>query len=217
MPGFFERFRNKRLEYDETSTPKLRSSASWFIVVVLLIVLIQVGQLSRSLIRLRANDACNSFQVEANSETVQKPSKITEHDCGRNPIEAEAKGCVFDLMRNNWTPKACYNATAALTASAQNPWPFYRDKKGTIPITMPDIQYESQVWSHYGYHRRHCGYVFETAKRSLKPGNLVPEDIATVGHLVHCGLELADLDKHRDESRIGTQVVFGTVACVEYT
>lgn len=179
--------------------------------VALIIALLQLWEIYQKVMAARSLPmARNDIQDAA------RPSSTPLHECGSSPKEAESRGCIFDLMRNTWTPTACHNATAAQEALADNPWPLYLDKAGTKEVRLPELSFLPRVWSHYGFHKRHCAYVFKVAQQTFHPGQLVPSDLMSLAHLKHCGFELSNKEKNRSEERLGTEIVFGTASCVEY-
>ena len=52
-------------------------------------------------------------------------------DCGGNPSEARAKGCIYDVMMQDWVPEPCYDSVLTERYLANHNWTMklYRMKR----------------------------------------------------------------------------------------
>ena len=56
-------------------------------------------------------------------------------ECGNTPEEARKKGCVYDVMMQDWVPEPCYDGLLTERFLASGNFTWYADDKGNI---MPD-------------------------------------------------------------------------------
>lgn len=112
--------------------------------------------------------------------------------CGFTPQDAKASDCIFDIMRYAWTPPECYNETLARRAREENYWQFYEDRAGNFPIPESELQDQTYVYTHFGYHLRHCLYVLEIANASLNTLQSAPSDVDNYLHIAHCAALVID-------------------------
>ncbi|GAB7355654.1 hypothetical protein MBLNU459_g6368t1 [Dothideomycetes sp. NU459] len=92
--------------------------------------------------------------------------------CGSSFEEAEAAGCIFDIMTFAWTPPACLDTEVhsdvvsdlselAPTRGAGT-WPWWRWDNLTEPLEQSSevlSQYDD-IWTDTYYHRAHCLYLW---------------------------------------------------------
>ncbi|TID16021.1 hypothetical protein E2P81_ATG08882 [Venturia nashicola] len=116
------------------------------------------------------------------------PPKEPLH-CGTSPSQARALGCKFDLISFAWTPPSCYNATLSHSfITHHGPWTFYKDHNATMPLAVGEVEQQDVVWAEHGYHVVHCLYAWERLHWALSAegGGLVPGEIGSLNHTVHC-------------------------------
>jgi hypothetical protein len=132
-------------------------------------------------------------------------------ECGSSAIDAQEKGCVFDIMDYGWMPAKCYDKANADEAAARNPFPWYLDADETIPLNMTDMTTTPLAYTHWGYHIAHCRYAISWADRANRTGSLVPEHMVTPWHMLHCGMMLSG--PMHPESMKGTRVAVSFNRC----
>ena len=108
--------------------------------------------------------------------------------CGSTPAEAQALGCVFDVMSFAWTPPACYDHTLSQSFLQENgPWTFYLDHNATQPLPFNELSNYDIVWTEHSYHVVHCLYAWERIHRAyLKDQLLLPREMGGINHTTHC-------------------------------
>jgi len=132
--------------------------------------------------------------------------------CGSNFEEAEAAGCIFDIMTFAWTPPACLDeevytdVTSDLSELAPTrgagTWPWWRFENRTEPLVQSSEVLKSYdgPWSDTFYHRAHCLYLWRIMHKAAQRVIAGQKEVyvyskaAQWEHVVHCNKLLNDLD-----------------------
>lgn len=127
--------------------------------------------------------------------------------CGETPAEAEAAGCIFDLMNYGWTPPACYDRELSTLSLDSGPWKWYYDHNATQPIDQDVIQrgQEMHVWTEHHFHMAHCLYAFKVIHKATITAQLVPKELIGWNHTKHCDellLGKTDLDVKKITTKV---------------
>ncbi|RAL63401.1 hypothetical protein DID88_003825 [Monilinia fructigena] len=119
-------------------------------------------------------------------------------DCGSTPAEAQAKGCVWDLMSFSWTHPACYNKNISDEfLDKYGPFTFHANinKKPGYELTQDELPYVRSVtpetkvpmvWAQEHYHTAHCAYIMKLLHIAAMSGHLVTNEGIGMGHTNHC-------------------------------
>ena len=186
-----------------------RRSLHWFSYVLVMFLTVQLAYI---IITQRSKSAPNDRSYEDPHDLVTTAWLAVEGaDCGGNVEEARAKNCIFDIMRYAWTPRECYDREAAEAELADNPWRWYLDSNGTSELQEDHLEHHETAFTHWGYHVRHCAYLFKLAVRASKSKAIVPFEVGSFAHMLHCGSVLAD-NKYPLEMK-GTAAYMGFTEC----
>ena len=85
---------------------------------------------------LSAEVIAPSASIERIQESVF-PSNLTGIilDCGHSPEEARAKGCVYDVMMQDWVPLPCYDAALTEKYLKEGNYTWYADGDGKTTLS----------------------------------------------------------------------------------
>jgi len=142
---------------------------------------------------------------QGHSKALQAPSGYkagTAQLCGNSPAEAEAAGCVFDLMTVSWLPPECYDGELTTKFMEEGPWKFYLSNS-TRPEALPEerVQIPSLeaisrttelMWTDRRFHVFHCIYGWKMMHRAIERGWKMESVLATYHHTEHCSDTLAN-------------------------
>lgn len=145
--------------------------------------------------------------------------------CGSNFEEAEAAGCIFDIMTFAWTPPACLDeevhtdvisdfSELAPTRGAGT-WPWWRWENRTEPLeqTSEVLRSYDDIWTDTIYHRAHCLYLWRIMHRAAgrviggEKEVYVYSKAAQWEHVIHCNKLLNELDLPMTDLAIAVRVV----------
>ena len=114
-------------------------------------------------------------------------------DCGNSVEEAQAKGCIFDVMAFTWEPPECYDAELVAEFLDSYDWKFYRKWHGKEEDLIPweeSSQGLSDVWSPWIYHTLHCTFQWRKFHRAWAAGAPIDSATADYNHTRHCESQL---------------------------
>ena len=110
--------------------------------------------------------------------------------CGRNPDEARARGCHFDMLATAWLPPRCIDHELVDEFMEVGQWEFYTRLKGTKKYNSyePDLlgSVNRTVWTTRRWHATHCIYMFVKLNRALVNGWAVDGESISEPHTEHC-------------------------------
>ncbi|KAL1632402.1 hypothetical protein SLS56_003644 [Neofusicoccum ribis] len=126
----------------------------------------------------------------------------TAQPCGNSPAEAEAAGCVFDLMTVSWLPLECYDGELTAQFMEEGPWTFYLSNS-TRPEALPEEREQipsleaisrttELMWTDRRFHIYHCIYGWKMMHRAIERGWKMESSLATYHHTEHCSDTLAN-------------------------
>ncbi|EMD66836.1 hypothetical protein COCSADRAFT_354220 [Bipolaris sorokiniana ND90Pr] len=169
----------------------------------LLIVLILPRMLPN--LSLSCDASSSAPSSPGHSGALQAPSGYkagTAQLCGKSPAEAEAAGCVFDLMTVSWLPLECYDGELTTKFMEEGPWNFYLSnstRPEALPeerVQIPSLQAISQttelMWTDRRFHVYHCIYGWKMMHRAIERGWKMESSLATYHHTEHCSDTLAN-------------------------
>ncbi|KZF21985.1 hypothetical protein L228DRAFT_277365 [Xylona heveae TC161] len=134
--------------------------------------------------------------------------------CGSYPSEAEALGCVFDLMNYGWTAPECYYESLSTAGLSEGPYKFYLDSNLTVEIPQ-EVAMTGRVvdvYTTHHYHTEHCKWSQAILAMAKKDDNvLIPQVIAQQNHTKHCLKYVENSEKTPSEKiNTWTRVVYNS-------
>ena len=138
-------------------------------------------------------------------------------ECGDDEKEAEANGCVFDIMSFEWTPPACFHEqmlldtldpSNILAPSVAGLFPWYRWANWTEPLEQKSeiLSRFAYVWTNQDWHKGHCLYMWRLLVKAQNEvlngakGIYVPAGATEHAHIAHCNLLLSDKVSKRENT-----------------
>jgi len=163
------------------SAKKLRWSAIFFIttnITTLVIFLIYV---------IRPPYHYRRMDTDKPELSYQGGTHIIEH-CGDSLEEAQARGCIFDLMSFRWIHPACFNRNESEAwLESYGPWEWYMEKNNTESVVGVDVlPYQTRAWTQQSYHVAHCLYVWKLLHLAAISGSLIDDETIVISHSDHC-------------------------------
>ena len=128
------------------------------------------------------------------SLTISKPveGEIKEAeilDCGGNPEEAREKGCVFDVMMQDWVPEPCYDSVLTERYLAEGNYTWYADGQGETTLSDEEMRKGEHggAWMSTSYHKAHCIFSWMKTIRALRNERGISQELLSYDHVMHCG------------------------------
>ncbi|XPS73895.1 hypothetical protein M3J09_006027 [Ascochyta lentis] len=142
---------------------------------------------------------------QGHTQALQAPAGYkagTTQPCGNSSSEAEAAGCVFDLMTVSWLPLECYDSELTAQFMEEGPWVFYLSNS-TRPEALPEEREQipsleaiskttELMWTDRRFHVYHCIYGWKMMHRAIERGWKMESSLATYHHTEHCSDTLAN-------------------------
>ncbi|KAH0837273.1 hypothetical protein AYO21_09980 [Fonsecaea monophora] len=154
--------------------------------------------------------------VEAKVE--EDPDSLTGQilDCGYNPEEARAKGCVYDVMMQDWVPEPCYDPILTERYLAQGNWTWYADAEGKVILTDEEMRKgeHGSAWMSSSYHQAHCIFSWDKTVRALRNNRPISQELLSYDHVLHCSHQTLN-GAEVDES-IGVRAPTNYAKCALY-
>ncbi|KIW16561.1 hypothetical protein PV08_03749 [Exophiala spinifera] len=147
--------------------------------------------------------ACNATTNTPLSADIVAPAPLTQQlsvqtnktdplegvvlDCGWSPEEARAKGCVYDVMMQDWVPEPCYDGLLTERYLARGNYTWYADIEGTV---MSDEEMRKgnhrEAWMSGDYHKDHCIFSWEKLIRAMRNNKPISQELVSYDHVLHC-------------------------------
>ena len=214
-------------EIGEKSDHDSVSSTSWrkrtlFTATILIVTLFGVLTIAK----LRS-DSLSGDVPGAPIPQVQGGTVVTAH-CGTNPEEAQARGCLWDIMSFGWVHPSCWDPVdSARMEKKYGPWEWYSGKPfnsttelpdltGQVPLKMNELPFEPIVWTTHGYHIQHCLYILKMLHLGGMNGGSVSNEGIELAHTDHC-VGLASDPVVTPYEKVNTKVNLLFVQCVTLT
>ncbi|CAK1356551.1 hypothetical protein CB0940_12145 [Cercospora beticola] len=201
---------SKSEEFDDVGYSYRRPDPAWTKVVTgnALAILLSLCALILALVA--------SFGIYERHAKFEVPSeRINLGTCGRNWQEAEANGCVYDVMMTAWLKPQCYDkelSDSFFYRDSAN-WTFYRDPEGKDVMPHEELfqgRYE-EYWVQGTYHFSHCSYIWAKQLRQMgkKPMTL-DSKFRNWYHTLHCANMLAEANVTYIGGRASSHAKLGT-------
>jgi hypothetical protein len=117
--------------------------------------------------------------------------------CGNTIKEAEANGCIFDLLTKVWLPSACTrhgepNFMKIATGNNETQWPYWADKDGRQALTVEQVSRmadtEEEWWTTTREHITSCSWMTIRMAHAYTTGERVDNLARSFHHIRHCTL-----------------------------
>jgi hypothetical protein len=124
--------------------------------------------------------------------SIENDKDITQlapiQDCGSNADEARAKGCVFDVMMQLWTPKDCFDSVLSDRFLEVGNWTWYADPGAQKIFTLEEMRKgeHDAVYVAQDYHKTHCIYAWEKLVRAMRNQQPLITELISYDHVIHC-------------------------------
>lgn len=130
-------------------------------------------------------DAIEHVELENNSTNMLAGTIL---DCGYSPEEARAKGCVYDVMMQDWVPEPCYDSVLTEKYLAEGNWTWYGDGDGNTTISDEQMRKgeHGAAWMSTSYHKAHCVFSWIKIIRALRNDRGVSQELLSYDHVLHC-------------------------------
>jgi len=134
--------------------------------------------------------ALPTFSTEHVEEDFGNPSDLVGKilDCGFSPEEARAKGCVYDVMMQDWVPVPCYDAVLTEKYLAEGNWTWYGAGDGSVIIPDEEMAKgeHGAAWMSTSYHKAHCVFSWQKIIRALRNNRGISQELLSYDHVLHC-------------------------------
>ena len=139
-------------------------------------------------------------------------------DCGYSPSEARAKGCVFDVMMQDWVPEPCYDGVLTERYLAEGNWTWYADGDGKVIISDEDMRKGEHggAWMASSYHQAHCIFSWAKTVRALRNNEPISQELLSYDHVLHCSMGALS-DKHVTDEGVGVLAPTNYAKCALYS
>jgi len=161
-------------------------------------------------------------KVEDKVEVDEKPAESNPLDgiildCGGNPEEARSKGCVYDVMMQDWVPEPCYDAILSERYLKEGNWTWYAD--GDAKTTIPDEEMRKGehggAWMSSSYHQRHCVFSWDKTIRALRNNKPISQELLSYDHVLHCAFGALS-DQGVSDEGVGVRAPTNYAQCALY-
>jgi hypothetical protein len=110
-----------------------------------------------------------------------------KYPCGLNAAEAQAKGCIFDVMSMAWQSPECFDEDLHAEFMELGPWEFYSDPSATQMVTYDQVAQKGAVsWTTRRYLVIHCIYGWKAMHRAWARGWRMDSNLASDEHTAFC-------------------------------
>ncbi len=137
-------------------------------------------------------------------------------DCGYSPEEARAKGCVYDVMMQDWVPEPCYDSVLTERYLAQGNWTWYADGAGETTISDEEMRKgeHGAAWMSTSYHKAHCVFSWLKIIRALRNNRGISQELLSYDHVLHCAH--GALKAAEDDEDLGVRAPTNYAKCALY-
>lgn len=137
-------------------------------------------------------------------------------ECGGNPGEAREKGCVYDVMMQDWVPEPCYDSVLTEKYLAEGNWTWYGDGDGntTIPDEVMRKGEHGAAWMSTSYHKAHCVFSWIKIIRALRNNRGISQELLSYDHVLHCSM--GALKAREGDEGLGVRAPTNYAKCALY-
>lgn len=137
-------------------------------------------------------------------------------DCGHSPEEARAKGCVYDVMMQDWVPEPCYDAVLTEKYLKQGNYTWYADGDGNTTISDEVMAKgeHGRAWMSTSYHKDHCVFSWLKIVRALRLKRGISQELLSYDHVMHCSM--GALREDSNDKGLGVSAPTNYAKCALY-
>ncbi|KAK5051617.1 hypothetical protein LTR84_003269 [Exophiala bonariae] len=137
-------------------------------------------------------------------------------DCGGNPQEAREKGCVYDVMMQDWVPLPCYDEVLTEKYLAEGNWTWYMDGDGKTTLPLEDMRKgeHGSAWMATSYHKAHCVFSWLKIVRALRNDRGISQELLSYDHVLHCAH--GALRENSEDQGLGVRAPTNYARCALY-
>ena len=137
-------------------------------------------------------------------------------NCGHSPSEARAKGCVYDVMMQDWVPEACYDSVLTERYLAEGNWTWYANGDGNVTISDEIMRQgeHGSAWMSTSYHKAHCVFSWIKIIRALRNNRGISQELLSYDHVLHCSH--GALKAASDDEALGVAAPTNYAKCALY-
>jgi hypothetical protein len=137
-------------------------------------------------------------------------------DCGWSPEAARERGCVFDVMMQDWVPEPCYDPALTERYLLVGNYTWYADPEGHILSDEEMRKGEhGAAWMSADYHKAHCIFSWEKLIRALRNNEPISQELLSYDHVLHCRMQTLGGDMHKRDG-IGVKAPTNYAKCAKY-
>ncbi|TIC95996.1 hypothetical protein CH35J_007827 [Colletotrichum higginsianum] len=107
-------------------------------------------------------------------------------ECGPSWTQAEAAGCIYDLLMSAWVPPRCHDAELYRQYLAEVNSTFYLDRQQERLVAWDNVlnghHPESGIWTDGGFHHLHCTYIWDRQRRAYAHATATREPMVLDSH-----------------------------------
>ncbi|KAJ9606169.1 hypothetical protein H2200_009130 [Cladophialophora chaetospira] len=165
-----------------------------------------------------AGVALPTLSTEHKEEDLAKPNPLTGKvlDCGYSPEEARAKGCVYDVMMQDWVPEPCYDEVLTKKYLAEGNWTWYGAGDGSVIIPDEEMAKgeHGAAWMSTSYHKAHCVFSWQKIIRALRNNRGISQELLSYDHVLHCAHGALKADS--EDEGLGVRAPTNYAKCALY-
>ncbi len=189
--------------------------------------------LASPLLKTSGNAAANVTASTTLSADVTLPTTSIDHledkvsdpdslvgkilDCGHSPTEARDRGCVYDVMMQDWVPEPCYDSLLTERYLAEGNYTWYADFEGNI---MTDEEMRKgehhEAWMTGDYHKAHCIFAWEKLIRAMRHNRPLSQELVSYDHVLHCRHQTLGGAPHKRDDGISVRAPTNYAKCALY-
>jgi hypothetical protein len=112
-------------------------------------------------------------------------------ECGFSPDDARRRGCVFDVMMQDWVPEPCYDSLLTERYLAEGNYTWWTDGNGNETMTDEVMRKgeHGSAWMASSYHQAHCIFSWEKTVRAMRNDRPISQELVSYDHVMHCRMQ----------------------------
>ena len=137
-------------------------------------------------------------------------------DCGGNPQQAREKGCIYDVMMQDWVPKPCYDEKLTQEYLKKGNWTWYADGQGERIMSDEEMALgeHGRAWMSNSYHKAHCVFSWLKIIRALRTHSPLTNELISYDHVMHC--KMGALRESSTDENLGVMAPTNYARCALY-
>lgn len=155
-------------------------------------------------------------RIEGDKSEIPNMEPDTILDCGFSPEDARAKGCIYDVMMQDWVPPPCYDEVLTNMYLDEGNWTWYGDWDGNTTLSN-EVMAKGEhgvAWMANSYHKAHCVFSWLKIIRALRNNRGISQELLSYDHVLHCKHGAL---KGADDESIGVSAPTNYAKCALYS